>query len=349
MKQKIKNSNYQRGFFDEDLRLEKLTAKGDPLIALDKFIPWNDLVKIINKGLKKIPKGPGGRPPYDKLLLFKMLLLQRYYNLSFAQVEYQVMDRLSFMRFLGLNLGDDIPDQNTLWAFAEDLKEYNLVEKLFNRFNKLLEKEGVIGSEGTMIDASFVEAPKQRNSRDENKDIKSGKTPADWEKRENKNKLSQKDTDARWTKKNQETHYGYKNHIKADVKSKLILKYSVTEASMHDSQALGDLLDKSDRYKKLYADSAYTGENQENIMNKFKIQNKVCEKGGRNHPLSDLQKASNKKKSKIRARVEHIFGFVENSMNGSKIRSIGQERANVHVGLMNLVYNMFRSKQLQRA
>ena len=142
--------------------------------------------------------------------------------------------------------------------------------------------------------------------------------------------------------------YGYKNHAKVDTKSKFINTYIVTDASVHDSQALEDLLDKKDEGQELHADSAYTGEQQETTIEKYKMKNKVHEKGYRNAPLTVEQKATNNEKSKTRARVEHVFGFMEQSMNGLSIRSVGIIRATGIIGLINLTYNLFRYEQTLR-
>jgi len=133
-----------------------------------------------------------------------------------------------------------------------------------------------------------------------------------------------------------------------DNKHKFINKYTTTDASVHDSQALDDLLDKKDEGQDLYADSAYTGEEQENTIKKYKVNNQVHEKGYKNRPLTEDQKSSNKEKSKTRARVEHVFGFMEQSMNKLYVRSIGMERASGFVGLVNLTYNLFRYEQVVR-
>lgn len=197
-----------------------------------------------------------------------------------------------------------------------------------------------------MVDASFVEAPRQRNTREENKQIKeTGQAPENW--LNNPHKLCQKDVDARWTKKNNTNYYGYKNHIKADIKTKLIEEYIVTDASVHDSQPIEQLLTEKDRGQPLYADSAYTGEEQEKVYTNKKVVNKVHEKGYRNKPLTESQIASNKEKSSVRVRVEHIFGFVENSMHGSIVRTIGIARAKAKIGMMNIVYNICRATQLK--
>jgi len=140
----------------------------------------------------------------------------------------------------------------------------------------------------------------------------------------------------------------YKNHTKCDEKSKLITGYLVTDASVHDSQATLDLLDAKNEGQLLYADSAYSGKKLNEGLVDIKVIPAIIEKGYRNQPLTDTQITCNKEKSKTRVRIEHIFGFIENTMNGSTIRRIGIERALTAIGLMNLTYNMFRKIQLGR-
>lgn len=345
----MKNIN-PLGLFDDHFLMEKLTKLGDPLQKLNEFIDWkifeNPLNDVFSSDDKDISKG--GRPPFDKLVMFKALIIQSLYNLSDDQLEYQIIDRASFKRFLGLKKSDKVPDSKTFWAFREQLIEKDVIEGLFVTFNSALDSMGVFANEGKMIDASFVEAPRQRNTREENKHIKeTGTAPDGW--KEKPHKLCQKDVDARWTKKNNVPYYGYKNHVKSDVKTKLIEKYKVTDASVHDSQPVEDLLTEKDEGQELYADSAYTGEKQEKVYKKKKVVNQVIEKGCRNKPLTDKQKANNKEKSKTRVRVEHIFGFVENSMHGSFIRTIGYARAKAKIGMMNLTYNICRCVQLKLA
>jgi transposase, IS5 family len=333
------------GFFDEDFRLEKLSKLGDPLDRLSKGIDFELFRPFLEEKLFVAPKGEGGRKPYDYILMFKILILQRYYNLSDDQIEYQVCDRFTFMRFLKLTIADDVPDSKTVWFFRERLVDLGLIDALFNLFTARLEVLGLIAHEGKILDASFVEVPKQRNSREENKQVKEGEVPATW--KENDSKLAQKDTDARWTKKNNVSFYGYKNHVKCDSKSKLITGYIVTDASVHDSQPTLDLLDKKDENQTLHADSAYTGEDlHKKMVGDKKLKLHINEKGVKNKPLTAEQIANNKEKSKVRVRVEHIFGFVENSMNGSTIKTIGIRRAKALIGLMNLTYNMFRKVQI---
>ncbi len=133
-----------------------------------------------------------------------------------------------------------------------------------------------------------------------------------------------------------------------DNKSKLIKKYEVTDASVHDSQPLKDVLEESDKGQDIYGDSAYTGQKQEETISKYQMNNLVNEKGYRNTPLTEEQKENNRKKSKTRARIEHAFGFMEQSMNGLFVRSIGIKRAKGIIGLINFTYNLFRYEQLVR-
>lgn len=341
----------QPGFFDLAERTGKLTEMGDPLVGLNAQIDWEAFRTDLQRVHDKARKNNAGAKPIDVVLMFKILVLQQLHNLSDDRIEYQIRDRLSFMRFLSLQLEDRVPDAKTVWLFRERLKEQKLMEVLFSRFHEQLAQRGYVAKAGQMIDATFVEAPKQRNTREENALIKEGATPIEWGKQENKPMLAQKDTEARWTKKNNENHYGYKNHINADQTHKLIQTYTVTDAAVHDSQAMDDLLDKcadADGSKRaVYADSAYRSKEREVDLAEQQITSQICEKGARGHPLTEEQKADNHQKSKVRSRVEHIFG-AQAQMGGHWIRTIGLLRAKVKIGMMNLVYNMMRLVQLTR-
>lgn len=330
------------GFFDQDIRLSKLSELGDPLERLNKGVDFEFFRDLLEDNLIKEPKGKGGRPPYDYVLMFKIIILQRYYNLSDDQTEYQINDRMSFMRFLNLSIADTVPDSKTIWNFTERLTDLDLVKELFDLFGKELDRLNLIINEGKIIDASFVETPKQRNGREKNKQIKQGEGDELW--KDQPNKKRQKDIDARWTKKNSQNYYGYKNHTKVDAKSKLINSYQVTDASVHDSQTVDSLLTEKDKGQELYADSAYVG--QEDVLDKHQVKNKIHQKGYKNTPLTEEQKLLNTEKSRTRARVEHVFGFMENSMGSMFFRKIGIKRAKASIGLMNLTYNMFRKIQL---
>lgn len=334
-----------RGLFDEQERLEKLSRKQDPLERLSAHIDFEFFRKPLEAFLDKdIDRSKGGRPAYDYVMMFKILILQRYYNVSDDAIEYAILDRLSFMRFLGLDINDPVPDAKTIWLFRDKLTAVNTIEQLFAHLDKLLDKDGIIVHKGKLVDASIVEVPIQRNSREENKALKEGNVPEDWE----NNKLHQKDTDAKWVKHHGKTYFGYKNHIKADSKTKLITAYKATTANIHDSEVIEELLNKKeDDSQPLYADSAYRSEAIEQACRKKGIASHIHEKGYRDHPLTKGQQKNNQKKSRTRARVEHIFGFMTNSMHGMYLRYRNLLRNTAAIGLMNLTYNLFRLVQLQ--
>jgi len=336
-----------RGFFDEQETCQKLSTIGNPLELINEVVDFEIFRNLLeSKLLNADKKSNAGAKPYDVVLMFKIMILQRYYGLGDTQIEYQILDRLSFKKFLGLESGDKVPDEKTVWLFRENMTNSGLVEDVFKQFTEFLESKNLIMNEGKMLDASFTVAPRQRNTREESQMIKKGRGDELWN--DEPNKKIHKDIDARWTKKNGETFYGYKNHAKVDTKSKFIDKYKVTDASVHDSQPLENLLDEKDEEQDLHADSAYTGEDQEKVISKYKMKNKVHEKGYRNKPLTEEQKMNNREKSRTRARVEHVFGFMEQSMNGLFLKSVGIVRATGIIGLINLTYNLFRYEQVVR-
>jgi transposase, IS5 family len=339
----------QTGFFDLERRLDALSAKGDPLETIKTTVPWETFradIEAVTETKPEERKSNAGRKPYDAILKFKIIVLQSLYNLSDEQTEFLIRDRLSFMRFLDLGLEDTVPDATTLWLFREALVEAKLIDTLFDRFGQHLAAKGYIARGGQIVDASIVSAPKQRNSKDENEAIKAGKTPEDWEKKPAKNR--QKDKDARWTKKHGKSFYGYKNHVGVDKTHKLIRKWDATDASPHDSQKLDDVLDPTNTSKEVWADSAYRSTEIEQRLKEKGYRSRIHRRGARNRPLSEAQEAANKSRSRVRARVEHVFGHQENSMGRKIVRSIGMARARFKIGMMNLGYNIHRLVQLER-
>jgi len=339
----------QMGFYDLDQRLEAISAKGDPLELIKATVPWESFraeIEAVTRPKPQERKSPAGRKSYDAILMFKMLVLQTLHNLADEQLEYLIRDRLSFMRFLDLGLEDPVPDATTVWLFREALAKAGLVAKLFAQFNQHLEAKGYIARGGQIVDATIVSAPMQRNSRSENEAIKAGKTPEGWQEKPAKN--AQKDKDARWTKKHERSFYGYKNHIGIDRMHKLIRRYAETDASVHDSQKLDDVLDKSNTGAAVWADSAYRSAEIEARLSAKGYKSRIHHRARRNRPLSQREQAGNTTRSRVRARVEHVFGHQHTSMGGTIVRTIGMVRARAKIGLMNLVYNISRLVQLER-
>ena len=336
-------SKNQRSFFDERARQDRLVELGDPLFTLNSVIDWEMFRPILETAISRSSRKKGGRPPFDVVLMFKILILQRLYNLSDDRLEYQITDRLSFMRFLGLQINDKVPDAKTIWKFRNDLAQHNADRDLFDVFDGFLRKKGLITNRGSILDATIVESPRQRTTNDEYSQIREGEIPPAWKSPKKKNSLAQRDLDARWAYKNDERHYGYKDHVKGDQDSKLITNYTVSPASDHDSQHCLELLDERD--VALYADSAYTGEPIATGLPP-RCKNQISERGKRNAPLTKKQIKSNRRKAKIRSRVEHIFALIKSFLNGGRLRCIGIIRAKFDIGLMNLLYNMRRYQYL---
>lgn len=331
------------GLFDVEDRRRKLLATRDFLDRVNRFVAWESFRPLLDTALTRSERKKGGRPAHDAVLMFKVLVLQALYNLSDEQTEYQILDRQSFMMFLGLELCDTVPDARTIWLFRETLRKAGAIEELFAHFDGMLAAQGFKASGGQLIDATFVEVPRQRNTHDENDAIKEGKIPEAWDDK----KKAHKDTDARWTKKNGMSFYGYKNHANVDRTHKFIRRYMVTDASVHDSQELETILDPNNE-QELWADSAYRSEEQEARLKERGITSHIHERAYRNKPLTEEQKSKNKEKSSVRARVEHVFGHIEVSMHGCFVRTIGLARAKAKVGLECLAYNISRLTSLMR-
>jgi len=337
----------QNSLFDLQNRYASLSEAGDPLERLNAVIDWELFRPILGRIDRTERKSAAGRKAMCRVLMFKLLILQRLHNLSDEQLQYQVSDRLSFMRFLGLELAGKVPDARTVWAFREALKQHQLVDALFERLNQALADRGVELKSGQIIDATFVSVPIQRNGREDNALIKANAVPIDWGKAPAKR--AHKDIDARWTKKGGQNHYGYKNHINVDRTTKLIAAHACTDASVHDSQVLPTVLrDEATGGKAVWADSAYRSNEQEQSLQSSQHESLIHERAYRNKPLTEVQRLSNTEKSRVRARVEHVFGAMTNEMGGIFLRSIGAARAKVGVGLMNLTYNLKRIETLIR-
>lgn len=342
-----KEIQMQPSFFDLSDRYEQLSSQGDPLERLNDLIDWNVFLPLLRRAFNKCAKSNAGRKPYNRLMMFKVLVLQSLYNLSDAQTEYQIRDRLSFMRFLNLHLEDAIPDEKTIWSFREVLIESGMIERLFSRFNEYMENQGLMAETGMIVDASIVACPKQRNHREENKTIKSGKTPKSFT--TNPHRHRQKDVHARWAIKHGKTYYGYKDHILIDVKHKLIRHYAVTPASTSDIHCLSRLIHgQRNEDRRLWADEAYSGERTEKLLKRYQITSRVHHRTKKGGWILDQEKRENRRRSKIRKRVEHVFGFIQNSLGGKLIRTIGIKRARAKIGLMNLAHNFCRYEQIVR-
>ena len=295
----------------------------------------------------RLVKSAVGRPSLDPVLMFRVILLGVITNRSDAEMSMAIASDALTRHFVKLSPGAHISRQ-AIWDYREFFANANVFQEIFMKHVRELTEKDLVSSDGPMIlDGSYVEAPRQRNTREENKLIKAGRGDELWN--DQPQKKRQKDIDARWTKKNNEVHYGYKIHALVDALHKIIVYAPTTDASVHDSRALGMVLnEEEDRGQVLYADSAYSGKDLEDLVRSFNVEPCFCEKGYKNRPLTEEQKASNRQKSKIRSRVEHVFGHIETAFKGSVVRTIGLIRATAHNWLMAFGYNLCRQEMLCR-
>lgn len=311
------------------------------------LFPNSALPKVsLRQAISRQRKDARGRRAFDPVLMFTIVMFGVRYRLSDEALAFKLRDSSSFRLFLGLPANVNISRQ-TIWQYREYFTNDGLCESLARNHIYELTDAGLIGSTARILDGSFVEAPKQRNTREENLQIKKyGKTAQDlWG--DQPAKARQKDTDARWTKKGNETHFGYKIHPLVDEISKFIVYTYTTPANVHDSQVLENILSDEDKGMEFLADSAYSGKKQIEIVESFGLKPLICEKGTVKASLTEEQKRNNKAKASRRCRIEHVFGFIQNSMGGSFVRCVGLKRTAAYQWLTVFAYNLCRQVQLQ--
>ena len=350
----------QPGFFDVEGRLRELSAKGDHLERMAGLVDFEVFRPELERAVPRSDGSKGGRPAFDHVLMFKVLLLQAMHALSDERVEYLIKDRLSFMRFLGLGLSDPVPDANTIWTFREALTRARInaqpaIEVLFRAYEAALTKAGFLAMGGQIVDASIIAAPKQRNTDGEKAEIKAGRIPEAW--KDKPAKLAQKDRDARWTvkwsKAKPSDHgspridlavpaFGYKNHLGIDRRHGLIRTWAATDAARHDGAQLQNLVSKKNTASDVWADTAYRSKANEMHLANHGFVSRIHRKKPPRRPMPANVARANGAKSKIRAAVEHVFARRKGPM-GLVVRTIGLARATVKIGLANIAYNMRRA------
>lgn len=267
----------QQTIWDERMR-EHSAGKRRKTAFLFELKEWLDFEEFRPLLEREFKAHALGQSSYDPVFLFKVILLQKWYDLSDPDVEELLYDRVSFRDFLGLGLNDAVPDETTICLFRKRLKESGLYEKLFRRVNELLSERGLLVKTGAIVDATFVKAPKGK---------KQDGTPSD--------------SGADYGHKG----HGYSVHVNATLDT-LITEVEVTSARPHDSQHISDVLTGEETA--LYADSAYGAAEYRETLEELEIEDHILEKAQKNKPLTDEQNATNREKSRIRSRVEHIFG-----------------------------------------
>src|SRR3954464_5101635 len=322
----------QTGFFDVDERLKELSSKGDALERLNAIVDFEAFRPDLARAVPRSGGSKGGRPAFDHVLMWKILILQASHSLSDERTEFLIKDRLSFMRFLELGLSDAVPDANTIWTFREALTRATIdgkpaIETLFRAYEASLTQAGFLAMGGQIIDASIVAAPKQRNTTAEKADLKAGRIPEAW--KDQPAKLAQKDRDARWTVKFSKAKpsddgspridlavpaFGYKNHIGIDRRHGLIRTWAATNAARHDGAQLSNLVSKDNTASDLWADTAYRSKANEKHLADNGLRSQIHRKKPPGRPMPLNVARANGAKSKVRSAVEHVFAHQKGPM-----------------------------------
>jgi IS5 family transposase len=354
----------QPGFFDSDERLAWLSAAGDPLERLAAVVDFELFRGELERSLRRSDRSKGGRPPYDAVLMFKVLVLQTLYTLSDDQTEYQLRDRLSFMRFIGLALHEPVPDAKTIWLYREQLVRAGALKRLFARFDRMLREKGYLAMGGQIVDATIIEARRPRLTEAEKETIKGGGVPAGWKPA----RRAQIDRDGRWTLKRGKKRqgpvagggqkramlselvipaFGYKNHVGIDRTHGFVRRFTVTHAAAPDGRELGRLLDGDNLASSVWADTAYRSEANLQLLDRRGLVPEFQRRKPRGKPMPAHIRRGNTTRARVRARVEHVFAAEKRRLH-LVIRTIGQARATAKITLANLAYNFTRLAWLTR-
>ncbi len=351
----------QPGFFDGDERLRALSAAGDPLERLKGVVDFELFRADLEAALNRADRNQGGRPPYDAVLMFHVLVLQTLYTLSDDQTEYQIRDRLSFMRFVGLALYQTVPDAKTIWLYREHLTKAGALKRAFDRFDTMLRERGYLAMGGQIVDATVIEARRPRLNAEEKTIVHGGGTPSGW----SKARTRQIDRDGRWTIKRGRKQapppgevqrqaigeiavpvFGYKNHLGIDRTHGFIRRFTVTHAARHDGSQLAALLDPNNTASGVWADTAYRSKVNLRLLDRQSLVAQFQRAKPRGRPMPPHIARGNATRAQVRARVEQVFASEKCGMR-LVVRTIGQLRATAKITLANLAYNMRRQAWME--
>lgn len=285
------------------------------LTKIEKLIDFQPIESILNS----LYPSDKGRPGIAPLILFKMSLIQQYYNLSDPELEHSVADRISFRRFVGLSFEDTVPDETTIVRFRQRLIKAGIAKKLLEAINQQLAKHNLFVRAATLIDATLVDSRTKRPDKSE--------VPTD--------------CDASYTMKRGHIHYGFKAHVSVDAEHNLIEKTTLTTASVHDSKVFEELL--PEQTHSVYADKAYANRKRTSELENKGIKSCILDKAYRNHKLSNEQIESNKIKSKTRSNIERVFAHLKRWFGFTKVRYIGISKNALQLELLSISYNLKRA------
>ena len=311
---------------------------------MNSLLDWKRIEKVINKHYSK-GESVAGRPSYPGLLLFKMTLLQTWYGLSDYEVEDQVKDRISFSRFVGVSMDDNVPDHSVISRFRTALTNSGAYEKLLNEVNKQLEEHNILLRTGVIVDASITDTPRKPRGKKQYEAVEDRNEETGEVSTRGVEKIQRHvDTDAAWIKKGNRLRFGFKQHTATDDNG-LVVGIVTTSANESDIVHLDDVLEKVPLKPRatVKADKGYKSNNNDKAIKKRGLRNRVLHKATKNKPLTDRERQFNKLVSKTRYKVERTFGSMRRWFGAGTARYVGLAKMHTQHLMEAIAYNLYRS------
>jgi transposase, IS5 family len=350
----------QPGFFDLSDRYAALSAAGDPLERLAPVVDFEIFRGPLVAALRRRFRGKRGRPPFDPVLMFQILLLQALHSLSDEATEFQIKDRLSFQRFLGLGLDDTVPDATMVWLFRERLVNAKAIDKLF-ALRRCPQGSGLSrhgradhrrhGRAGAQT-AQYRSGESNDQGRPGAGGLEAGQDPIKGPRCPLVDQIQQgqgqRGADPKAAKPVDLAipMFGYKNHIGIDKAHGLIRTWDASAANAHDGARLPVLISKDNTASGVWADTAYRSQKNEAFLASGMFTSHIHQKRKPRRPLPERIARADTRRSKIPAQVEHVFAGQKHRM-GLVVRTIGIARATIKIGMANLAYNFQRLAWLE--
>ena len=310
----------QPSLTDSFEKYRKTTRKEQFLNEMNTIMPWSELVGAIEPFYPK-PEGAGRRPIGIERML-RIYCLQHWFSLSDPAAEEALYDSRAMRQFAGIDLGNEpVPDETTICKFRHLMERHNLGDQFFHLVNQYLKENGMKVSCGTIVDATIINAPSSTKNQDKSRD-----------------------PDMHQTRKGNQWYFGMKAHIGVDSKTKLVHHVVATAANVHDSQVLGDLLHGKET--RVWGDSAYAGQKDVMAEQAPAAKDFTQAKGSRHAALSVEERARNRQKSKVRARVEHVFAVMKLRFGFAKVRYKGLDKNAHHLFVSCALVNMVMAKRM---
>jgi transposase, IS5 family len=312
------------------------------------LINWTRIERIIRKKFTKNFNAVGS-PAYPSIVMFKILLVQTWYNLSDPEMEEALYDKISFIRFVGLSMTSDVPDHSTICRFRNELLRLELYEKLFQEINLQLEEKEILVKKGAIVDATVIESSRRPRKKIETESIpedrKEDQTPA------TASEITvtySDDTDAAWLVKGKKIVYGYKVHMAVDNRNGFILGGHVTGANVSDMNQIEKVIEESKMKKGsiIAADKGYASKDNGNMLKEKKMKNRIMKKAARNRPLKDREILFNRLISKFRYLVEQSNGILKKHYGMIRMRYLGCQKGGMEFYLKAMALNLKKAVRL---